>query len=190
MNSFIELLKTELQKPLPGTEVQWQMASSDRMVKDFPRIPGKDARVAAVLLLLYPDNGSIHTVLTQRHNYNGVHGGQISLPGGKKEPGDVDIINTALREANEETGVGSDGISVIGTLTSLFIPVSNTVVTPVIAWTDEKPAFYPQPEEVEFLINADLNRFLDISCVKTKPMVIRNETYEVKYFDYDGYIIW
>ena len=39
------------------------MASSDRMIKNFPRIPGKDARTAAVLILLYPDNGSVHTVL-------------------------------------------------------------------------------------------------------------------------------
>lgn len=41
----------------------------------------------------------------QRHNYEGVHGGQISFPGGKKEDSDENIIHTALREANEETGV-------------------------------------------------------------------------------------
>ena len=190
MNSLVELLKTELQKTLPGTDVQWEMASSDRMLKDFPRVPGDDARVAAVLILLYPFNGSVYTVLTQRHNYNGVHGGQISLPGGKMEPSDNNIIQTALREANEETGVDSEGISVIGTLTPLFIPVSNTVVTPVVAWTNEKPAFNPQPEEVEFLINADINRFTDPSCIKIKPMKIRGEEYVVKYFDYEGYVIW
>ncbi len=190
MNSLIELLKAALQKPLPGTDVQWEMASSDRMLKGFPRIPRDDARVAAVLILLYPFNDSVYTVLMQRHNYNGVHGGQISLPGGKKEPSDQNIIQTALREANEETGVGPEGISVIGTLTPLFIPVSNTVVTPVVAWMDEKPAFNLQPEEVEFLINADINRFTDPSCIKTKPMVIRGEHYDVKYFDYDGYVIW
>jgi hypothetical protein len=79
LKNFHNLLKTELEKPLPGTEVQWQMASSDRMVRSFPRVPGKDARIAAVLILLYPDKGSIHTVLMQRHDYAGVHGGQISL---------------------------------------------------------------------------------------------------------------
>ncbi len=58
MERFPELLKTEILKGLPGTEVQWQMASSDRMVRNFPRTPGKDARAASVLILLYPDNGS------------------------------------------------------------------------------------------------------------------------------------
>ena len=105
MNRFFELLKQELQKPLPGIEVQLQMASSDRMIKNFPRSPGNDARIAAVLILLYPYNDSIYTVFMQRHNYEGVHGGQISFAGGKKEDSDENIIHTALREANEETGV-------------------------------------------------------------------------------------
>ena len=54
MINFKLRLKNELKNGLPGTEVQWQMASSDRMVRDFPRVPGKDARIAAVLILLYP----------------------------------------------------------------------------------------------------------------------------------------
>jgi hypothetical protein len=83
LKNLRNILKTELLKPLPGTEVQWELASSDRRIRDFPRVPGPDARVAAVLILLYPDNGSIHTVFMQRHNYDGVHSGQISFPGGK-----------------------------------------------------------------------------------------------------------
>jgi len=100
MNDFATRLKTEILKGLPGTDIQWQMASSDRIVKDFPRVPGKDARIAAVLILLYPDSESIHTVFMQRPDYNGVHSGQISFPGGKKEPVDQDVIQTALREAS------------------------------------------------------------------------------------------
>ena len=100
MNDFAIILKTEILQGLPGTDIQWQMASSDRIVKDFPRVPGKDARIAAVLILLYPDSESIHTVFMQRPDYNGVHGGQISFPGGKKEPVDQDVIQTELREAS------------------------------------------------------------------------------------------
>jgi 8-oxo-dGTP pyrophosphatase MutT (NUDIX family) len=190
MQNFLKILRTELEKPLPGTEVQWQMASSDRMIRDFPRVPGKDARIAAVLILLYPYNNSIYTVFMQRHDYNGVHGGQISFPGGKKEDSDFDNIQTALREAHEETGVDPSTISVIGTLTPLFIPVSNMIVTPVVGWTDKKPVFKHQEEEVVFLFEADLKRLLDTSIVKTKPMEIRGETIDVKYFDYDGHVIW
>jgi 8-oxo-dGTP pyrophosphatase MutT (NUDIX family) len=187
---FTSRLKAEIQKGLPGTGIQWQMASSDRMVMNFPRVPGKDARIAAVLILLYPDNGSIFTVFMQRHDYKGVHGGQISFPGGKKEQSDKNVIQTAIREANEETGVDPLKISVIDTLTPLFIPVSNMIVTPVVGWTKEKPVFYHQAEEVVFLIHADLKTLLDQSIVKTKPFEIRGEMIDVKYFDYEGNMIW
>jgi 8-oxo-dGTP pyrophosphatase MutT (NUDIX family) len=190
MINFILRLKNELKNGLPGTEVQWQMASSDRMVRNFPREPGKDARIAAVLILLYPYSDSVYTVFMQRHDYIGVHGGQISFPGGKKEPSDENIIQTAIREAHEETGVKSSEISVTGTLTPLFIPVSNMIVTPVVGWCDYRPEFNHQAEEVVFLIEADLKRFLDPSTIKTKPFEIKGETLDIRYFDYDGNVIW
>jgi 8-oxo-dGTP pyrophosphatase MutT (NUDIX family) len=190
MHNFITRLKAEIRKGLPGTETQWQMASSDRRFKNFPRTPGSDARIAAVLILLYPANGSVHTVLMQRPDYDGVHGGQISFPGGKQEPADENIIKTALREAYEETGADPAKVNIIGTLTPLFIPVSNMMVTPVMGWIDATPSFNHRPEEVVFLIDADLTRLLDPALVKTKPFEIRGEMIEVKYFDYEGHTIW
>lgn len=190
MKTFSDILKDEISKGLPGTEVQWQMASSDRLVRDFPRVPGPNVRIASVLILLYPYNGTVRTVFIQRPDYNGVHSGQISFPGGRKEPSDSDIIETALREAKEEIGADPSEISVIGTLTPLFIPVSNMLVTPVAGWSKTKPEFKCQAEEVVFLIEADLRIFLDQAIVKTKPMEIRGEKYDIKYFDYDGFVIW
>jgi len=160
------------------------------MVRNFPRVPGKNARVAAVLILLFPDKGSIHTIFIQRPDYDGVHGGQISFPGGKSEPEDENVIKTALREAHEEIGVDPSKVNVIDTLTPLFIPVSNMIVTPVIGWITEKPLFIHQPEEVVFLIDADLNKLLDPRIVRVKPFEIRGETIDVKYFDYEGNTIW
>jgi len=190
MNDFANKLKTEILKGLPGTDIQWQMASSDRMKLNFQRNPGPNVRAAAVLILLYPVIGSVHTVFMQRHNYDGVHGGQISFPGGKKEDSDKDLIQTALREAEEETGVDQKKISVLGTLTPLFIQVSNMIVTPVVGWTNKKPEFNHQPDEVVFLINAELKKFMNPSIIKTKPFEIRGETINVKYFDYEGHVIW
>jgi 8-oxo-dGTP pyrophosphatase MutT (NUDIX family) len=190
MHNFATSLKNELSKGLPGTEVQWQMASSDRFVRNFPKVPAKDARIAAVLILLYPEKGSIHTVFIQRPEYEGVHGGQISFPGGKQEQKDENTVQTALREAYEETGIDPSIVKVIGTLTPLFIPVSNMIVTPVIGWADKKPHFNYRPEEVVFLIFADLKRLFDPSLVRTKPFEMRGELVEVKYFHYDDNIIW
>jgi 8-oxo-dGTP pyrophosphatase MutT (NUDIX family) len=190
MPDFADRLKNEIMKGLPGTEVQWQMASSDRMVKNFPRIPAPDARTASVLILLFPQKGSVYTIFMQRPHYNGVHGGQISFPGGKQEPYDEDAVQTALREAKEETGINPEKLLILGTLTPLFIPVSNILVTPAVGWTNKKPVFVLQKEEVVFLFDADLRRFYNPSIIKTKPFKIGHEILEVKYFDYEGNMIW
>ncbi len=190
MEQFPELLKREIMKGLPGTEVQWQLASSDRMVRNFPRVPPPDARAASVLILLYPKNGSVYTVFMQRPEYNGVHGGQISFPGGKREPDDTNEIDTALREAREETGLDPLDVNIIGTLTPLYIPVSNTLVTPAVGWTGKKPSFSHLSEEVVFLFDADLRKFFDPLIIRTKPHIVGSETLDVKYYDYGGYMIW
>jgi 8-oxo-dGTP pyrophosphatase MutT (NUDIX family) len=190
MNRFPELLKAELQKPLPGIEVQLQMAPPDRSLKDFPRVPLEDASIAAVLIILYQHNDSVYTVFIQRPDYEGVHSGQISFPGGRREMKDTDIIKTALREANEEVGVDLFRISVIGTLTPLFIPVSKTIVTPVVGWTNNRPEFKIQEDEVVYLIEGDLKKFLNPSIIKIERFEIRGEMRDIKYFDYDGHVIW
>ena len=190
MVDFAEKLRNEILKGLPGSEVQWQMASSDRLIKGFPKSPGKDARIAAVLILCYPFKGQIHTVFMQRHDYDGVHGGQISFPGGKQEPSDKDIIQTAFREAKEETGVDPSRINVLGKLTPLFIPVSNMIVTPVVGWIEEKPVFRHKEDVVVFLFDADLKTLLDPSIIKIRPCDIRGEMIDVKYYDYNGLTIW
>jgi 8-oxo-dGTP pyrophosphatase MutT (NUDIX family) len=183
-------LKKEISKGLPGTEVQWSMASSDRLVKNFPRAPREDSASGAVLILLYPHEGKTETIFIQRPDYDGVHGGQISFPGGKREKDDADLIFTALRETTEETGMDQGEVKVIGTLTPLYIPVSNIVVTPVVGWTGKRPTFKPDPEEVLFLIEADLTPFLDSSIVRTRPWEVRGEMLNIRYFDYEGHVIW
>ena len=88
MNEFSRLLREELQKELPGIDYQYKMAPVLRLKIQRDQVRKK----AAVLILLYPSGNRIHTVLMQRTDYPGAHGGQISLPGGKKEEGDPDCI--------------------------------------------------------------------------------------------------
>jgi 8-oxo-dGTP pyrophosphatase MutT (NUDIX family) len=190
MKEFAEKLRIEISNGLPGIEVQWALASSDRMIKGFPRVPREDSSVAAVLILLYPVDGVIYTVFIQRTEYNGVHSGQISFPGGKKELSDTDLIHTAIREASEETGINKADINIIDTLTPLYIPISNIVVTPVVAWMDKKPLFNPQIDEVFSIIEADIQTLLDPSIIKVKPFEIRGEMIDIKYFNYENNVIW
>lgn len=190
MQDFAEKLKQELSNGLPGTEVQWEMASSDRMVKDFPRNRRDDSLEGSVLILLYPVENKINTVFIQRPVYAGVHSGQIGFPGGKREKTDKDLIDTAIREACEETGIESKTLNIIGTLTPLFIPVSNIVVTPLVAWTAERPLFIPDEKEVVFLIEADIELFCNGSLIKTVPYTINGESLMIRCYDYKDNIIW
>ncbi len=190
MCNFVHKLKEEILKGLPGTEVQWSLASSDRLIKGFPKHPREDSKEAAVMILLYPKGDLVHTVFIQRPDYDGVHGGQISFPGGKKEDSDPDLIHTALREALEEVGVNSREIQIIAPLTPLYIPVSNIIVTPVTGWLERAPVFTLQEDEVVFIIESDIKTLLDPSSIKVKPFQIRGEMIDIKYFDFKGNVIW
>ena len=190
MKPLTEVIREALKGDLPGTGVQWEMASSDRMIKDFPTVRKDDSRLAAVLILIYPCNKSLNTILIQRPTYNGIHSGQISFPGGKAEESDRDIIHTALREASEETGIDPQGVTLLGCLTPLYIPVSDTEVTPVVGWSNSKPDLTINPAEVVHIIEANLQQLADPTIIKVKPFPVRNEMLEVKYYDYNGHIIW
>lgn len=103
------------------------------------------ARQAAVLVLFGvldsipaashgPVPGDLDVLLQRRAATMGHHPGQISFPGGGVEPSDTDAAATALRETVEETGLDPTGVEVLGSLPVLGIPVSNNLVTPVLAW--------------------------------------------------------
>jgi 8-oxo-dGTP pyrophosphatase MutT (NUDIX family) len=190
MNPFAERVRRAIGKGLPGTEVQWEMASSDRMMQNYPRQKNSGSKIAAVLILLYPVNGLVHTLFIQRPVYNGIHSGQISFPGGKVEAADANIIATALREAAEETGVEPDSVTILGTLTPLYIYVSDTEVTPVVGWCDEQPRFSIDAGEVVHIIEAPVPVLADKSIISEKPFMVRETEINVKYFDYKGAVIW
>ncbi len=126
--------------------------------------PPPDARPAAALVLVYPGaDGEAHLVLTQRVEYGtDHHSGEVSLPGGKADPGDADAIATAMREATEEIGLDrdADGVDVVGQLDALWIPPSNFLVTPIVAVAALRPAFVPDPREVAAILEAPVAAFL------------------------------
>ncbi|HEY7524859.1 MAG TPA: CoA pyrophosphatase [Candidatus Limnocylindrales bacterium] len=134
------------------------------------------ARPAAVLVLLAPDaTGRARVVLIERTSYEGHHSAEISLPGGSAEAGDADLAATALREAAEEVGLdpAEIGLRVVGELERFWIPVSNFLVTPVVAVADRLPAWRPDPREVARVIEAPLDAFLPGAPISTFERDIR-----------------
>jgi len=161
-------LEGRLKMPLPGLDAQLLMASRKRLKFPFKSVDPAKATPSGVLVLLYPVEDDISFVLIRRPDYSGVHARQIGLPGGKYEMTDGNITETAIREAREETGIDPAKINLIGSLTTLYIPPSNFIVTPAIAWAAERPAFAGDPREVDEIIEVKLSSFLDDSSVTVK----------------------
>ena len=122
-----------------------------------------NCRNASVLILLFPateDVNEIEGVLIERSEYDGVHSKQIGFPGGERDASDVDDIETAVRECKEELGVSVGLNDVLGPLTPLYIPPSNFLVKPYVAWLRSRPVFSIDPKEVNsllFFLVSDLN---------------------------------
>ncbi len=186
MLKAINKIKVQLSGQLPGVAAQMKMAPLVRMPLNFDAQRQK----AAVLILLYPWNDSLYTVLIKRTEYEGPHSGQISLPGGKLEPEDFDLAATSLRETAEETGIDTSQIGIIGRLTILELAVSNFEVHPFVGYIDKKPGFNPDHAEVEYLIEAELNVLANPDIIKTKIMNILGYAVELPYYDYQGNHIW
>lgn len=171
---LIKGIKKAIQDSLPGKEAHLQLAPEIRKGEiKIGKVPA-DAQVGAVLILLYEKNDSIYTAVILRNEYDGVHSGQISLPGGKFESQDVDFMQTALRETHEEIGISQDSVKMIGQLSTFYVIPSNFVIHPFIGYLEEAPVFSPDPAEVQKVIEVDLLNELVYSKVKYKELKFRN----------------
>lgn len=150
-------------------------------------------RQAAALALIFPDEeGVAYVVLTERPSGDLRHAGQISLPGGRIEPGDDFPVGTALREAREEVGLdtGAAGVEVMGTLDVVDVRVSGFLLTPVVALARRLPALVPDPREVASIILAPISAFLPGAPIQTVEAA--REGYRLRYGAYpvQGHQVW
>jgi len=152
-----------------------------------PATPG--FRPAAVVALFYRQEGEWHIPLTLRADHLDDHAGQVSLPGGAREPGETDE-QCAMREMDEELGVSDSGIRVIGRLSQLFVFASNFLVQPIVAVTDETPDFMPNPLEVEQLLEVPVTHLLDATNHSTHVITNRAVVYQAPSIVYRNHHIW
>lgn len=186
-----ERLEARLAGPLPGLEAHLVMAPLRRGEDPaMLTIEGKQARLAATLVLLYPlGDGAPALVLTQRQPGLRDHSGQISLPGGRIEAGETPEA-AALREGYEEVGVDPAAPRVLGRLSPIHIPPSGFSVTPVVAAVEERPPFTPHEAEVAALIEVPLEKLLDPATRRLSERVVRGGRFEVPHFALDEYEVW
>ncbi|MEP6775005.1 MAG: CoA pyrophosphatase [Chloroflexota bacterium] len=160
-----------------------------------PTEPGLIWRHSAVLILLYPRGGEDYLVLMKRTENMAHHKGQISFPGGAREPEDRDLVVTALREANEELGVDPEMVQVLGVMPDFYARVSNFIITPVVGRLKpvagaERLLFQPNASEVAEVIEVPLRVLRDPSIHHTEQRSHNSVTYRLHFYDYDGYEIW
>jgi 8-oxo-dGTP pyrophosphatase MutT (NUDIX family) len=184
--TFIQNLEAGLKEELPGQGVQDKMAPLGRIVD----IPPLDTGKASVLILLFVNRGELCTLLIKRSEYPGHHSGQISFPGGKSDVTDHSPVHTALREAREETGLDTDDIRIIGTLTPLHIPVSNLDVLPVIGYKESKPQFSICVREVEYLIYIPLKQLITNNIVTTREITVNGEKISAPGYLINNEYVW
>ncbi len=190
LSTFYSELKYALHnRKLPGLAAQLQLAIIGR--RAFEYIP-KNAKQAAVCAVLYPekvDRFRIAYIQRTVHEKDR-HSGQISFPGGQVEKLDVDLRHTALRELLEETGIEAHNHQILGSLTSLYIPVSNFQVHPFVIGLPTKPSVFKQDDEVDDIFGYGIYRLLNLPILyKT----ISGGEFTIKrapYFDLDGRTLW
>ena len=198
LKTLVDHLQKRIQQPLPGYQAQLGLYSAqglsdyEKHLQNFEQESDKNpARQSGVLILLYEKDGRVFLPLIQRPEYEGVHSGQIALPGGKAEPEDQDIIATALRETREEIGVAGEHIVVLGTLTPVYIPPSRFWVNVVLAYSPSIPSFIPDKREVASVIEFPLEHLSNPDFVEDRE-VIRAQQWKMRApgYVYEDHFIW
>jgi 8-oxo-dGTP pyrophosphatase MutT (NUDIX family) len=173
-NQFIKNLREELAKELPGLQSQLKLAPAGRNGMPEKQVLSK-AKKSAVLILLNLNETDIYIPFIKRIRDGSMHSGQIAFPGGKFEKFDGNLKETALREAQEEIGIDAQSIVVLAELTPLYIPVSNFLVQPIVAFTEKSQNYVIAEDEVEELYTIPLNELINADIVE-KTFSVRGYT--------------
>jgi 8-oxo-dGTP pyrophosphatase MutT (NUDIX family) len=181
-----------LPSPLPTGRADLMPVFTDGRLR--PRLrPTDSARPAAVLALLIPSaEGEARIVLTERRSYDGHHSGEVSFPGGKAEPEDLDEAATALREAAEEVGLDPDAamVRIVGRLDEVFIPVSDFRIVPIVAIAERSPDLIANPAEVARILTPPVAAFLPDAEIEIVERVIGDWPIRYGGFRIEGLHVW
>ncbi len=188
---FIIRLKAKLEERLPGISAHKKLSPHpNRFEAEIP----SDYWLASVLILLYEKDGILHfPLITRKSDYpEDHHRGQIGLPGGRKDPRDHTLSDTALRECTEEIHAQLESIELLGGLSPLYIPVSKHLVHPFVAfYNTHQIEFIPQEKEVDEIHVVALHQLLEPVNRKNQDILTAHGVHmHVPTIQIDHVLIW
>jgi 8-oxo-dGTP pyrophosphatase MutT (NUDIX family) len=145
---------------------------------------------AAVLVPLMPaaERDATKVVLTRRRADLRSHAGEISFPGGREDPEDRDLFQTALREAEEEIGLPRASVNLIGELPPTPTFATNYVIHPYVGTIVAPLQWQPSPREVDAVLELALG---ELARSKTRTRLTRRGvTFETDSFVLGDHLIW
>lgn len=150
---------------------------------------GGQGKIGAVLLLVVSMQQEPKIVLTKRSSKMKNHAGQISFPGGRKEAAES-LQAAALRETEEEIGVGREQIEIVGQLNSVYIPPSDFTIFPFVGCCDTMPVFQPSEHEVSEIIQAPVEQLMTTDSSRVGQVDSANGPVQAQFFDVGGHRVW
>jgi 8-oxo-dGTP pyrophosphatase MutT (NUDIX family) len=187
---LVERLREAVAQPFEGwREVYESFSPVDLETGERrPRVPppGANSRRAAVLVPILLDDGEARVVYTVRKGDLAEHAGQISFPGGSAEPSDASLMETALREAEEEIDLSRGLVEVIGELEEMYIPPSDFRVSPFVGLLPARAELVLAPDEVEEIFTVSLETLTAPETLRKVPWTYESRDYEVPVFATGG----
>ena len=145
---------------------------------------------AAVLVPLFEKGGAPHVLLTLRTEEMRSHGGQIAFPGGRRDPGDASLLQTALRETEEEIGLAPEDVRVLGELDDL-LTVTDYIVSPYVGIIPHPYPFRVSEREIAEMIEAPLEAFLKPEKLRVSARLEHEgKPYRTYFFHLGPHIVW
>jgi 8-oxo-dGTP pyrophosphatase MutT (NUDIX family) len=193
-NGDLNSLAERLREAVSGRLDEWRDVYESFSPVDLetgerrPRVPPPDAdsRRAAVLVPILMQGDDARVVYTVRKDHLADHAGQISFPGGSAEPGDGSLLETALRETEEEIDLSPDLVEVIGELEEMYIPPSNFRVSPFVGLLPHEAEMVLAPDEVEEIFTVSLDTLSAPETFRKMTWRYEGRDYEVPVFAIDG----
>ncbi|MFK0570555.1 CoA pyrophosphatase [Endozoicomonas sp.] len=160
----------------------------NRLLNHQPRTINAELPEAAVLIPI-TDAREPELVFTRRATHMNTHSGEVAFPGGKRDPGDHDLIATALRESFEEIALPPENVRVIGQ-TGSVISRFGIEVTPIVGIIEADTPLKANLAELDRIFKVPLSYFLDEQHLTFNHWKMRNQDYQMPSFYYGEYLIW